>query len=395
MPPTRENPTPVAASEIQRSRKPEETLRWISPHLKAVGITRVADLTRLDSWLGFHVFCAVRPRGVLLQSTTGKGTTAPAATVSALMEATEQFHAESADHRRFRKPNSIPRGAARWRSPASGKGPRFMAGSAEREIHPWVAGENLHDGERLWLPASLAWFLEPTLVRTHTNGLAAGNDRPEATLHGLYELLERDAVSRLTDGYRIHFGDRCRAIDPTTIETPWLATIRDAIREAEVKLILLRVQSIVPVHTCWAVLLDRRPHHRVTAFQAGYGTHTSLEVAAARAIGEAVQARLTAIHGARDDLPDQAVFSDRDAAWKGPAYRFFEALRPDIDWHQATRLSTGPDSHSSDRVLAWMLDALAAAGHDKIYRIELTRPEIGVPVVKMIAPSLRYRRSLF
>ena len=61
----------------------------------------------------------------------------------------------------------------------------------------WVAGEALLSQEEVWGPASAVYFCEHSLYRTSTNGLASGNHLVEATLHALYELIERDAISKL------------------------------------------------------------------------------------------------------------------------------------------------------------------------------------------------------
>src|SRR5262245_3363449 len=79
-----------------RLTQPEATLKLVTPHLPALGITRLADVTGLDS-IGIPVFCAIRPRGRLLQVSNGKGLRPIDARVSALMEAVEFYHFEHPD----------------------------------------------------------------------------------------------------------------------------------------------------------------------------------------------------------------------------------------------------------------------------------------------------------
>jgi ribosomal protein S12 methylthiotransferase accessory factor len=66
----------------------EETIARVRPHLPALEVTRLADVTGLDR-IGLPVYCAIRPRGLILQSTNGKGARVADAQASALMEAVE------------------------------------------------------------------------------------------------------------------------------------------------------------------------------------------------------------------------------------------------------------------------------------------------------------------
>jgi ribosomal protein S12 methylthiotransferase accessory factor len=86
---------------------PEETWERIQPAFGPAGLTRVADVTRLDV-IGIPVFQAVRPRSRNLSVSQGKGATPMAARVSAAMEALELWHAEDVSH--------LPRRTASTRS---------------------------------------------------------------------------------------------------------------------------------------------------------------------------------------------------------------------------------------------------------------------------------------
>ena len=44
-----------------------------------------------------------------------------------------------------------------------------------------------------------------------------------------------------------------------------------------------------------------------------------------------------------------------------------------------------------ENILQWLLRLLVAAGHTDILRCDLTKPNINIPVVRLIAPSLKLR----
>jgi hypothetical protein len=69
----------------QRARKPDKTYATVAPHLPACGISRAASVTGLDA-LGVPTWVAVRPNGLILQVSNGKGLTDAAARISAVME---------------------------------------------------------------------------------------------------------------------------------------------------------------------------------------------------------------------------------------------------------------------------------------------------------------------
>src|SRR5512142_3393760 len=69
------------------------TWQRFSPLARRAGITRIAEITGLDT-LGIPVFAAIRPMGKSLSTQQGKGVTAEAARGSALMESLETWRAE-------------------------------------------------------------------------------------------------------------------------------------------------------------------------------------------------------------------------------------------------------------------------------------------------------------
>ncbi|MHB8529334.1 MAG: hypothetical protein ACYC8V_07475, partial [Caulobacteraceae bacterium] len=70
---------------------------WLSMAARdaaACGVTRLADITGLD-FIGVPVFQAIRPWSRALSAHQGKGLSAEAARIGALMEAVESDHAEA------------------------------------------------------------------------------------------------------------------------------------------------------------------------------------------------------------------------------------------------------------------------------------------------------------
>jgi ribosomal protein S12 methylthiotransferase accessory factor len=384
---------PTYRAGTHRLCPPEETLARLAPRLADFGITRCADVTRLDADLGMPVYMAIRPRGRVLQSSAGKGLSVAAARVSALMEAVELDVAERPDPALLRRASlaellaegSRADGLPGWVAACG----RFFS---DRYRIDWVRADELLSGGTVWLPAGAAFFCEPSPCRTNTNGLASGNHLLEATLHGLYEVIERDAVAGLVEGERISVARGCRVIDPASVRDPLLAPVIEKIARTETKTVILELTSGLAVPTYWVLLLNRRPFADVSTLNAGYGTHLDATVALARALGEAVQSRLTMIHGSREDIVSKPAYTRQAAGAaevpSSPAFRFFDALVPSASAGEATYAGDFPAA------LEALLSLLRGAGHDRVYRVDLGCPAAGLSVVKVIAPSLRYDGAL-
>lgn len=374
---------------MHRLISPQQTLEKLQSNLAHIGVTRCADVTGLD-YLNIPVFCAIRPRGRLLQVANGKGLDPIAARVSAIMEAVEYFHYEhaSASLRRASLESMLRQGHCAV-EPCQLSEYRTDCFFTPDYVIEWEPGEHLLTGREVWLPASAVRIRTPMLYRFSNNGLASGNHLIEATLHAFYELIERDAVSRLSQCGRIQIAEpHCRCIDLDTVDDEAVESLIEKIRHADIKLVLIWVKSRIPAHTFWAVLLDKNPLGRCSNINIGYGTHLSTSVAATRAITEAAQSRLTFIHGAREDLTSSA-YHITDA--RSRLVAVFDGLKNQTDWHSLQDLSHPDLLEDYD----WILRHLVAAGYHDIFRVNMLQPQLTIPVVRVFVSGLECNQNLF
>jgi ribosomal protein S12 methylthiotransferase accessory factor len=372
----------VAFSEsAHRVATPLQTLERIAPLLAGMGITRIADITGLDR-LGIPTWCAIRPAAVQVQVANGKGLSHAAAKAAAAMEAIEHWHAENG-RGEFRAASTadLEREGTAHVPPAELPDYEARVHLTDRRVIDWVRGESLTDDAPVLLPACAAYLIEPSFVHFSTNGLASGNHCVEATLHALYEVIERDAISRLRRGGLSLPRGESRIVDLDSLPGGPVARLRDQLRRAGVQLVLIRVESAAAVSTFWAVLLDPASPFACSFVNMGHGTHLSPTVAAVRAITEAAQSRLTFIHGSREDLWEESyAFTDAHSQ----LYAFFERQRGDLGWGSIAERAS--DDLLQD--LETVISALKSDGYTRIYRVELTRPPFDIPVVKVLVPGL-------
>lgn len=355
-----------------RVRHPEQTWEAIAPLLPDYGITRVADVTGLDV-LGVPVAMAVRPLARTLTVSQGKGQMLLLAKISAAMEALEIWHAE------FHHPRLVHR-----QVPARGLDLPYRIGEVTSgaaalvtDATPvdWVEGVGLGTGGRVPVPAGLVtlavdhYSWSPPGLRWSTNGLASGNSRAEAALHALYEVVERDAVSRRAEGAAVAY------VEPDSVLDRNCADVIERVVGAGAALRIIRVPSRFDVPCFGATVWSR--DFPVTCF--GWGAHLDAGVAVSRAVTEAVQSRLTAIVGSRDDLPPvyQQVRSNTD---EPPPV----AGAP-LDWADAR--DTGPGAFDDlDVELAWLSGRIAEVTGVEPLCVELSTVE-QFAVVKVLVPG--------
>jgi ribosomal protein S12 methylthiotransferase accessory factor len=120
------------------------------------------------------------------------------------------------------------------------------------------------------------------------------------------------------------------------------------------------------------------------------GCHPDRAVALSRALTEAAQSRLTVIAGSRDDVT-RAQYE---------RYRHPDALsqiRTRLESAAAVRPFGSVPSVEHDTVGGDVRHALAAlerAGIEQVVVVDLTRPELGVAVVRVVVPGLEGVSSL-
>jgi ribosomal protein S12 methylthiotransferase accessory factor len=250
----------------------------------------------------------------------------------------------------------------------------------------WTEARDLVTGRALFVPYELvsADMTVPApagfgVFQQTTNGLGGGGALAEAILHGLYEAVERDAVARwlaLADSERA-----ARCVDPASVDGPasrWLLA-RLAAAGAPVRLWDITTEIGLPA---WFALTWDPDGVAGIEPEAGYGCHASADVALARALAEAAQARLTRISGARDDF-SPASYAPAARAERQAAAERMARMAPARGFRAVPRGATARAD------LEAALAALGRAGHDRVACLDLTRPEFGIPIARVIVPGLR------
>jgi YcaO-like protein with predicted kinase domain len=115
----------------------------------------------------------------------------------------------------------------------------------------------------------------------------------------------------------------------------------------------------------------------------GSGCHADPDIALARALTEAAQARLTRISGARDDFSQSSYRPEVRAERQEAARRWL---------HAPTRRGFSQAPHRAGATLRDDLEValglLQAAGLRQVAWVDLARPEFGIPVVRVVVPGL-------
>jgi ribosomal protein S12 methylthiotransferase accessory factor len=116
----------------------------------------------------------------------------------------------------------------------------------------------------------------------------------------------------------------------------------------------------------------------------GFGCHPARAVALLRALTEAAQSRLTVITGARDDVRPHRNGPDEDLR----AARRFLSEHEGEPPRRALRDAPDHPGDTLDDDVAWELDRLRAADLHDVVAVDLTRPELGIPVLRVVIPGL-------
>src|SRR5262249_43501429 len=114
----------------------------------------------------------------------------------------------------------------------------------------------------------------------------------------------------------------------------------------------------------------------------GAGCHPSRGIALLRALTEAVQTRLTFISGSRDDVVRSTYEGSRDL-------RVLERFRARIRGAaRSFRDGPGRDHATFEHDVAWELERLRGVGIEQVIAVDLTWPELAIPVVRVVIPGL-------
>lgn len=360
----------------------------ISALKKRIGVTRLANITGLDR-LGYPVIAAMRPLSRNLSVSFGKGPTPEIASLSAIMEAAELFFSEHPPH-----------------APVTAAYAELADGSAMDPslLHPIEIGDDLESVPLEWVWGSYLMTKRPVLVpwdlismdysmrarekkrpfEFGATGLAAGFDETAATLHGLYEVIERDCHNEWNLS-----ADEKRAdtlIDLDSVNCPEFREQLDKIRSSGLDALAWDMTGLTGIPCYLVEIFDFAPG-AITAYVQGAAANLSANSAIRMALAEALQIRLTYISGSRDDLE-----------WSDYGERYAEIVgnREDIlsgpVGGRRMPVEHAAETHGSD--LAEVLLRLAELGLGNVISVNLAGEEEPVRVVKVIVPLLKDVRDI-
>ena len=378
-------------------------------------LSRTTDET--DSWL--HVYWAgsnlgIRSRSLsslrrsLRSKSAGKGSTRQQAEVSALCEAVERHSGalhgdEIRVRRRFAElaqgEEAIhPNDAQLFSDDQLDNAQRINAKGHPYNVVPprldpdaeidWTPVWSLTQRRHRWLPTSMLYSMPaeergPADLIADSNGCAAGNTLEEAILQGFYELAERDA-------FAIWWYNRLSvpAVDLSGFDDAYLASAPEHYARYERELWMLDVTSDLGIPAFVAV--SRRPGAETEDIIYGAGAHADPRIAALRALCELNQC-LTWLPRP-DKGKGRPTIDDPLALWWWKTARLADCswLAPAANEPLRTASHYPAIETSDTRDDVEHCRALVEAGGMEFLVLDQTRPDIGMPVVRVIVPGMRH-----
>jgi ribosomal protein S12 methylthiotransferase accessory factor len=249
----------------------------------------------------------------------------------------------------------------------------------------WSEAWSLTGHGSRWVPTALCYFgyKDPRgqrrFARADSNGAAAGNTTEEAILQGLLELIERDACA-------VWWFNRALrpALDLEGSREPFVQRALQRYASAGRELWVLDLTSDLQVPVYAAV--SRQAGEGAEAIVYGFGCHLQPRIALLRAITECDQSLVAALRLERNttDHFDQ----DRRRWLREGRLRDHLHLAPDEAGRRPVACDAGGEAAIGLRSdIETLVARVKSAGSDVI-ALDMSRPDMPLSVVKMIAPGL-------
>ena len=401
-----------------RTATPEETLdrygRQVSPITGVV--TQLVPGGNLPD--GLHVYVSGQNlarqaidlttlRSGLRNTSCGKGTTAVQAKVGAVAEAIERYSGvyRGDEPRRLARYADLGEAAvhpgdcllfserqyeerAQWNAMGQpfAKVPARFDEAAERDWSPvWsVTGDRLR-----WLPTEYLYYHYPvpgpSTAPPDSNGNAAGSSLEDAALQGFLELVERDAVA-------LWWYNRLRrpAVDLDSFADPYIDRLREIYAGMHREVWALDITSDLGIPVVAA--LSRRTDKAAEDILLAFGAHLDPRIALMRALTEMNQF----VGAAQPDEQGRYPGNDPVQAnwWSTATLACHPYLLPSGGGtaKPASWPALASDDLAADLTL---VRRLVEERGMELMVLDQTRPDIGLPVVKVIVPGLRHFWSRF
>jgi oxazoline/thiazoline synthase len=393
--------TVSSRSTVARFRKHVSPLTGVVSRLERIE----ADLPMNTSYFAAHNFSAPARnvnelRAGLSGGSFGKGSTAEQGEASALMEAIERYSGifQGDEIRVKRRFTDFPSGEAILPNdvllfsdaqygpeqvPApDGDGSRTPPPFDQSAEIEWSPIWSLRDERFKYLPTSLLYFFYrgPGQINTDSNGCAAGNTLEEAIVQGFLELVERDA-------YAIWWYNRLQRpqVDLSHFDDSYVRDLQTQLAENGRRLWVLDVTSDLEIPTFVAILHWMHNSHENIEF--GSGAHFDSRIAMLRTLTELNQFLSIGLMGGgtgeKPSLDGSTPLRLQDHPFLTPSNH--PAVQPAFG-------STFGRLDTREQVIACMR-LVKREGLDLLV-LNQTRPDIDVPVVRVVVPGLRhfYRR---
>jgi bacteriocin biosynthesis cyclodehydratase domain-containing protein len=388
--------TVSSRTTVARFRKHVSPLTGVVTKLERIQ----ADLPMNTNFFAQHNFSAPAQsvdqlRSGLSGGSFGKGSTAEQGEASALMEAIERYSGifQGDEIRLTRRFTDFPEGDALLPNDVqlfSETQFQTRHNPQPHDSHPipdpvdpsakieWSPVWSLRDQRFKYLPTGLLYFFYRDF-HTDSNGCAAGNTREEAIVQGFLELVERDA-------YAIWWYNRSQRaeVDLSEFDDSYVRDIRTQFADAGRKLWVLDVTSDLGIPTYVAIMHWMQNDQENIEF--GSGSHFDRRIALLRSLTELTQFMSIGMMGGgsgeKPSLDGVTPLRLEQYPFLIPSAKPIVPPAPGLKVHDNTR----------DQVNV-CVEIASRAGYDFL-ALDQTRPDVEVPVVRVIVPGLRhfYRR---
>jgi bacteriocin biosynthesis cyclodehydratase domain-containing protein len=391
--------TVTSRATVARFRKHVSPLTGVVTRLERID----ADVPMNTNYFAAHNFSSPAQnvdelRSGLTGGSFGKGSTSEQGEASALMEAVERYSGifQGDEIRMARRFTDFPSGDAILPNDVQLFSDAQYQAPPESEIHDshtapapfsqtakvdWSPVWSLRDQRFRYLPTSLLYFFYsgPDSFHADSNGCAAGNTVEEAIVQGFLELVERDS-------YAIWWYNRVRRpeVDLAQFDDSYIRDLKTQLADTGRRLWVLDITSDLGVPTYVAIVHWMQNGQENIEF--GSGAHFDKRISLLRALTELNQFLSIGLMGGgsgeKSSLDGVTPLRLQDHAF----------LTPNGDLADPSDATPVPLDNTRKQVDA-CVDIARRAGLDFLV-LNQTRPDIGVPIVRVIVPGLRhfYRR---